>query len=37
VSEQLRIVAVVGSLRRESFTRRVVLALKQLVPKECLS
>jgi chromate reductase len=32
VSEQLRIVAVVGSLRRESFTRRVVLALKQLVP-----
>jgi chromate reductase, NAD(P)H dehydrogenase (quinone) len=32
VSQPLRIVAVVGSLRRESYTRRVVLALKQLLP-----
>ena len=32
MEKQLRIVAVVGSLRRESYTRRVVLALQQLVP-----
>jgi chromate reductase len=32
VESKLRIVAVVGSLRRESYTRRVVLALQQLVP-----
>jgi chromate reductase len=32
MSEPLRIVAVVGSLRRESFTRTVVRALTQLAP-----
>lgn len=32
MESQLRIVAVVGSLRRESYTRRVVLALQELVP-----
>jgi chromate reductase len=32
VEAQLRIAAVVGSLRRDSYTRRVVLALQQLAP-----
>ena len=32
MESQLRIVAVVGSLRRESYTRRVVLALQKLLP-----
>ena len=32
MTEQIHIVAIVGSLRRESYTRRVVLALKQLAP-----
>lgn len=36
MTEPLRIVAVVGSLRRESYTRRIVLALKQLVPASML-
>jgi chromate reductase len=32
VANKIHIVAVIGSLRRESYTRRVVLALKQLAP-----
>jgi chromate reductase len=32
VDQQLRIVALVGSLRRESYTRRVVSALQELAP-----
>src|SRR5687768_16707438 len=33
MENQLRIVAVVGSLRRESYTRRVVHTLKELAPE----
>lgn len=33
MEKQLRVVAVVGSLRRESYTRRVVNALRELVPE----
>lgn len=33
MDKQLRVVAVVGSLRRESYTRRVVNALRELTPE----
>jgi chromate reductase len=33
VEKQLRVVALVGSLRRESYTRRVVNALRELAPQ----
>jgi chromate reductase len=33
VEKQLRVVALVGSLRRESYTRRVVNALRELAPR----
>lgn len=33
MNKQLRVVALVGSLRRESYTRRVVNALRELAPQ----